>query len=76
MRISNQGIDIPGSIQVTDEYPCSDVFPNSFDANNYLEWCELESKRIGFGCFVYEDIVLNDDGVVVPVCHIRRRVDG
>lgn len=78
MRISNQGIDLPGSIQITDEYPCNDVFPNSFDAPNYLEWCKLECVRIGPSSYIHESVIKDtvNEGRYISVCHIRRSVDG
>jgi hypothetical protein len=73
MRISNQTIKLPGSIQVTDEYACSDTFPNSYDAENYYEWCVIEAERMK-NCFVYEDII-EVEGEIIPVCHVRRCTD-
>ena len=70
IRLSNQGVHINGSIQITDEYPCNDMFVNSHSAKNYEAWCEIECKRIGKGCFIYYTI--KED---VSCCHIRRTVD-
>lgn len=76
MRISNQSIEIPGSVQVTDEYPNSDKFANSHDARDYYAWCIAEVNRMGIKYFVHEDTWTNDDGEVIDVCHIRRVTSG
>jgi hypothetical protein len=73
MRISNQKIQMPGSVQVTDEYPCFETFPNSHEASNYYEWCCIEADRMA-NCFVVESEV-DIDGELINVCHVRRRTD-
>tara|TARA_R100001086_G_scaffold246184_1_gene178054 strand:+ start:465 stop:704 length:240 start_codon:yes stop_codon:yes gene_type:complete len=78
LRISNQGILQKGSIQVTDEYLCSEIFPNSYKAKNYLEWCELECKRMP-NCFIvksFKEVEFDGVKTKAEVCHIRRRTDG
>ena len=47
LRTSNQGVNLKGSIQLTDVYPCKEVFPNSHGAKNYYNWCVCECNRIG-----------------------------
>lgn len=76
LRVSNQNIDVPGSTQITDEYPHGDVFPNSHNASDYYEWCHKECERMGTQYFVYNDFIteIQEDGekINIPVCHIRR----
>jgi len=76
LRVSNQSIEIPGSTQVTDEYPCSDRFPNSHNAANYYDWCVAECKRMGVEYFVAEDTVTqvyeDETSELIKVCHIWR----
>ena len=80
LRTSNQGVNLKGSIQLTDVYPCKEVFPNSHGAKNYYNWCVCECNRIGVSAYIHEETILlpNEDGIEeeVDVCHIRRWVDG
>lgn len=80
LRTSNQGVNLKGSIQLTDVYPCKEVFPNSHGAKNYYNWCVCECNRIGDSAYIHEETILlpNEDGIEeeVDVCHIRRWVDG
>ena len=80
LRTSNQGVNLKGSIQITDVYPCKEVFPNSHDAKNYNDWCIRECSRIGDSAYIYIETIMipNEDGIEeeVEVCHIRRWIDG
>ena len=80
LRTSNQGVNLKGSIQLKDVYPCKEVFPNSHGAKNYYNWCVCECNRIGVSAYIHEETILlpNEDGIEeeVDVCHIRRWVDG
>tara|TARA_R100001509_G_scaffold154281_1_gene115792 strand:- start:4652 stop:4888 length:237 start_codon:yes stop_codon:yes gene_type:complete len=75
LRLSNEGVSVKGSIQITDEYPCTEVFPNSHNAENYEAWCAEECKRIGKGCFIYYSLKSIGDVNDIKCCHIRRTVD-
>ena len=80
LRTSNQCVNIKGSIQLTDVYPCKEVFPNSHGAKNYHDWCIRECSRIGDSAYIYIETIMlpNEDSIEeeVEVCHIRRWVDG